>query len=82
MRLLQFLVAIVLVTILAAPLFAADGIAKFTFNDDQYLELHYLLQVQAYSIYKDGGTESDYWSKDTKIRRSRIILKEQAAQGV
>ncbi len=82
MKLLKLLVAIALVVGLITPSFAADGIAKFTFNDDQYLELHYLLQVQAYSIYKDGGAESDYWSKDTMIKRSRIILKGQAAQGV
>ncbi|MGB4270121.1 MAG: selenite/tellurite reduction operon porin ExtI [Spirochaetota bacterium] len=82
MKLSRLLVAIALVVGLAAPSFAADGIAKFTFGDDQYLELHYLLQVQAYSQYKDGKPESDYWSKDTMIRRSRIIVKGQAAQGV
>ena len=82
MKLSKLLVAIALVVGLAAPSFAADGIAKFTFGDDQYLELHYLLQVQGYSQYKDGGAESDYWGKDFKIRRSRVILKGQAAQGV
>lgn len=82
MRLSKLLVAIALVVGMVAPTFAADSIAKLTFGDDQYLELHYLLQIQAYSLYKDGGAESDYWSKDTKIRRSRVILKGQAAQGV
>lgn len=82
MKLSKLLVAIALVVGLAVPTFAADSIAKLTFGDDQYLELHYLLQVQAYSLYKDGGTESDYWSKDAKIRRSRVIVKGQAAQGV
>ncbi len=82
MKLSKLLVAAALVVGLAAPSFAADGIAKFTFGDDQYLELHYLLQVQAFSQYKDGGTESDYWAKDFKIRRSRVIIKGQAAQGV
>ncbi|MEW6525204.1 MAG: hypothetical protein AB1444_00890 [Spirochaetota bacterium] len=82
MKLSKLLVAIALVVGLAAPTFAADSIAKFTFGDDQYLELHYLLQVQAYSLYKDGNPESDYWSKDAKIRRSRVIVKGQAAQGV
>lgn len=83
MKLSKLLVAIALVVGLAAPSFAADGIAKFTFNDDQYLELHYLLQVQAYSQQvKDTTTDDKYWSKDSMIRRSRIILKGQAAQGV
>jgi len=82
MRFTKLLVAIALVVGLASSSFAADGIAKLTFGDDQYLELHYLLQVQGYSAYKDGGTESDYWSKDFMIRRSRVILKGQAAQGV
>ena len=82
MRFTKLLVAIALVVGLASSSFAADGIAKFTFGDDQYLELHYLLQVQGYSAYKDDGTESDYWSKDFMIRRSRVILKGQAAQGV
>ena len=82
MRFTKLLVAIALVVGLASSSFAADSIAKFTFGDDQYLELHYLLQVQGYSAYKDGGTESDYWSKDFMIRRSRVILKGQAAQGV
>ncbi len=82
MKLSKLLVAIALVVGLAAPSFAADGIAKFTFGDDQYLELHYLLQVQGYSMYKDGGAQDDYWAKDFKIRRSRVIVKGQAAQGV
>ncbi|GAB4220759.1 MAG: selenite/tellurite reduction operon porin ExtI [Spirochaetota bacterium] len=82
MKLSKLLVAIALVVGLAVPTFAADSIAKLTFGDDQYLELHYLLQVQAYSLYKDGGTESDYWAKDFQIRRSRVIVKGQAAQGV
>jgi len=82
MKLSKLLVAIALVVGLAVPTFAADSIAKLTFGDDQYLELHYLLQVQGYSLYKDGTPEDDYWSKDFKIRRSRVILKGQAAQGV
>ncbi|MGQ9842393.1 MAG: porin [Spirochaetota bacterium] len=82
MRFTKLLVAIALVVGLVSSSFAADGIAKFTFGDDQYLELHYLLQVQGYSQYKDGGAEKDYWAKDFKIRRSRVILKGQAAQGV
>jgi len=82
MRFTKLLVAIALVVGLASSSFAADSIAKFTFGDDQYLELHYLLQVQGYSIYSDGGSQSDYWAKDFMIRRSRVILKGQAAQGV
>lgn len=82
MRFTKLLVAIALVVGLVSSTFAADGIAKFTFGDDQYLELHYLLQVQGYSQYKDGGAEKDYWAKDFKIRRSRVILKGQAAQNV
>jgi len=82
MRFTKLLVAIALVVGLVSSSFAADGIAKLTFGDDQYLELHYLLQVQGYSTYSDGGNESDYWAKDFKIRRSRVILKGQAAQGV
>lgn len=83
MRFTKLLVAIALVVGLTASSFAADGIAKFTFGDDQFLELHYLLQVQAYSQQvKDSNTGDKYWSKDTMIRRSRVILKGQAAQGV
>lgn len=83
MRFTKLLVAIALVVGLVSSTFAADGIAKFTFGDDQYLELHYLLQVQAYSQQtKDSTTGDKYWSKDSKIRRSRVILKGQAAQGV
>jgi len=83
MRFTKLLVAIALVVGLVSSSFAADGIAKLTFGDDQYLELHYLLQVQAYSQQtKDTTTGDKYWSKDTMIRRSRVILKGQAAQGV
>ncbi|HOF14431.1 MAG TPA: hypothetical protein PLN01_08935, partial [Spirochaetota bacterium] len=85
MRFLKFLVAIVMVAGVAAPVFAADSIAKLTLGDDQFIELHYLLQVQAYSLQKEGATatgDEDYWSKDTKLRRSRIIVKGQAAQNV
>lgn len=56
MRFLKFLVAIVMVAGVAAPVFAADSIAKLTLGDDQFIELHYLLQVQAYSLQKEGAT--------------------------
>lgn len=82
MKLLKLLVAIALVVLFTVSSFAQNNIAKLTFGDDQYLELHYLLQIQGYSLYKDGSPEDDYWSKDFKVRRSRIILKGQAAQGV
>jgi len=85
MRFLKFLVAIVMVVGVAAPLLAADSIAKLTLGDDQFIELHYLLQVQAYSLQQEGTTstgDEEYWSKDTKLRRSRIIVKGQAAQNV
>jgi len=83
MRFTKLLVAIALVVGLVSSSFAADGIAKLTFGDDQFLELHYLLQVQAYSQQtKDTKTGDKYWAKDFKIRRSRVILKGQAAQGV
>jgi len=72
MRFLKFLVAIVMVVGVAAPLLAADSIAKLTLGDDQFIELHYLLQVQAYSLQQEGTTstgDEEYWSKDTKLRR-------------
>jgi len=74
--------------VVAIPVFAQDGITKFTFGENQYLELHYLLQVQGYSnqtknqYYEDIRNTDSYWSKDFKIRRSRVIVKGQAAQGV
>lgn len=89
MRICKFLCAIVMVTAIAIPVFAQDGITKFTFGENQYLELHYLLQIQGYSTqtknqyFENNVWNTDsYWSKDFKIRRSRVILKGQAAQGV
>lgn len=72
--------------IIAVPAFAGDdGMAKFTFGDNKWVTLHYLLQVQGYTqnTYEQGEGETDsVWSKGFQIRRSRIMLKGQAAENV
>lgn len=86
---LSYLLTILAVIFISIPAFADDSaIAKLTFGENRWIEVHYLLQVQGYSqnIYDSdaGENESDdaVWSKDCQLRRSRFILRGQVSKRI
>ncbi len=85
-----FLLTIFLLLPAALPLAAQEvptpSVAKLTYSDTKWIDLHFLLQAQAASSYtfdtKEGGEDSygdGVWTNDYSLRRARIVLNGQAA---
>ncbi|MDY6967074.1 MAG: hypothetical protein SVR08_00260 [Spirochaetota bacterium] len=87
MRIIYIIIGAMLSLHLAMPIMAQDNnFSRFTFGDNKWISLHYLLQVQGkFANVYNGETESaddNIYEKSYFLRRSRIILNGKVSENV
>jgi hypothetical protein len=93
MKRFTVLLAMLAVALFTMPVFAQDaGVPKLTYGPNQWLQVHFLLQAQYQSAaiwnanraaaYEDETDSDATWDSTFKLRRARIILSGQVAEGV
>ena len=80
MKILKIFLTAIIALMIVMPSFAAEmekkgsHVVKFSFGENMWLGLHYLLQARADFVEETSG---ESWGKNFYLRRSRIILKGQ-----
>lgn len=83
MRLIKVVLTVLLAMAFIMPAFAQeDGIGKFTFGENKWVSLHYLLQAQGMYQQDQDNAGKQYYGSDAQVRRSRVILKGQVSEKV
>ncbi len=83
MRLFKVILTLLVAMAFVMPAFAQeDGISKFTFGENKWVSLHYLLQAQGMYQQQQDNADKQYYGSDAQIRRSRVILKGQVSEKV
>jgi hypothetical protein len=65
--------ALGLALLLGVTAIAAAQTPRLSVNDDTWLQLRFLAQLQAETLENAAGVESDKWTRDFFIRRARIM---------
>lgn len=90
-KIFKTIMALLVATAFTVPVLAQEeapaepAVAKLTYGENKWIDVHYLLQVQGNfaETWNDNKDDShSYWSKGVMVRRSRIILKGQVAENV